>query len=234
MADERRQKCLQEMMDNDRLTLVQPEGAISHHAMQQRSMWREIFTPVVMMYTTAYFCLTNTLSAISIWTPQILQSFNQGSSNITIGLLAAVPQICTILGMIYWSRHSDRRRERRHHTALPYLFAAAGWLLASATDHNMIQMLGIIMASTGSFSAMAIFWTTPDQSISLRARAIGIAVINATGNIGSALSPFMIGWLKDLTGSFNSGLWFVAALLVIGAGIIWAIPMQSSRPRATP
>ncbi|HGV2776934.1 TPA: MFS transporter, partial [Escherichia coli] len=114
------------------------------------------------------------------------------------------------------------------------LFAAAGWLLASATDHNMIQMLGIIMASTGSFSAMAIFWTTPDQSISLRARAIGIAVINATGNIGSALSPFMIGWLKDLTGSFNSGLWFVAALLVIGAGIIWAIPMQSSRPRATP
>lgn len=72
------------MMDNDRLTLVQPEGAISHHAMQQRSMWREIFTPVVMMYTLAYFCLTNTLSAISIWTPQILQSFNQGSSNITI------------------------------------------------------------------------------------------------------------------------------------------------------
>ncbi|EHB2619913.1 MFS transporter [Escherichia coli] len=216
------------------LSLVQPEGAISHHAMQQRSMWREIFTPVVMMYTLAYFCLTNTLSAISIWTPQILQSFNQSSSNITIGLLAAVPQICTILGMVYWSRHSDRRQERRHHTALPYLFAAAGWLLASATDHNMIQMLGIIMASTGSFSAMAIFWTTPDQSISLRARAIGIAVINATGNIGSALSPFMIGWLKDLTGSFNSGLWFVAALLVIGAGIIWAIPMQSSRPRATP
>ena len=114
-------KCLQEMMDNDRLTLVQPEGAISHHAMQQRSMWREIFTPVVMMYTLAYFCLTNTLSAISIWTPQILQSFNQGSSNITIGLLAAVPQICTILGMVYWSRHSDRRRERRHHTA-PSLF----------------------------------------------------------------------------------------------------------------
>ena len=109
-----------------------------------------------------------------------------------------------------------------------------GWLLASATDHNLIQLLGIVMASTGSFSAMAIFWTTPDQSISLRARAIGIAVINATGNIGSALSPFMIGWLKDITGSFSSGLWFVAALLVIGAMIIWVIPMKGTRPRATP
>ena len=167
-------------------------------------------------------------------TPQILKSFNESSSNITIGLLAAIPQICTILGMIYWSRHSDKHQERKHHTALPFLFAAAGWLLASATDHNLIQLLGIVMASTGSFSAMAIFWTTPDQSISLRARAIGIAVINATGNIGSALSPFMIGWLKDVTGSFSSGLWFVAALLVIGAVIIWAIPMKGSRPRATP
>ena len=209
-------------------------GAISHHAMQQRSLWREVFTPIVLMYTLAYFCLTNTLSAISIWTPQILKSFNESSSNITIGLLAAIPQICTILGMIYWSRHSDKHQERKHHTALPFLFAAAGWLLASATDHSLIQLFGIVMASTGSFSAMAIFWTTPDQSISLRARAIGIAVINATGNIGSALSPFMIGWLKDITGSFSSGLWFVAALLVIGAVIIWAIPMKGSRPRATP
>ncbi|MGS0094306.1 MFS transporter, partial [Escherichia coli] len=76
-------KCLQEMMDSDRLTLVQPEGAISHNAMQQRSLWREVFTPIVLMYTLAYFCLTNTLSAISIWTPQILKSFNEGSSNIT-------------------------------------------------------------------------------------------------------------------------------------------------------
>ena len=44
----------------------------------------------------------------------------------------------------------------------------------------------------------------------------------------------MIGWLKDITGSFSSGLWFVATLLVIGAVIIWAIPMKGSRPRATP
>ncbi len=82
------------------------------------------------------------------------------------------------------------------------------------------------MASTGSFTAMAIFWTTPDQSISLRARAVGIAVINATGNIGSAVSPVLIGWLKDQTGNFNSGLYFVAGLLVIGAVIFLMIPMK--------
>ncbi|MGP2731173.1 4-hydroxyphenylacetate permease, partial [Serratia marcescens] len=212
---------LQAMMEADKLQLVQPNGPSSHRALQQRSLWREIFTPIVLMYTLAYFCLTNTLSAINIWTPQILQSFNQGSSNVTIGILAAIPQICTIAGMVWWSKRSDRLQERKHHTALPYLFAAAGWLLASATDHSLIQLLGIVMASVGSFTAMAIFWTTPDQSISLEARAVGIAVINATGNIGSALSPLLIGWFKDLTGSFNSGLYFVSALLIVGAVLVW-------------
>ncbi|EHQ4622272.1 4-hydroxyphenylacetate permease [Salmonella enterica] len=227
-------KTLKDMMDADKLDLVQPEGGLSHSALQKASMWREIFTPVIILYTLAYFCLTNTLSAVNIWTPQILQSFNEGSSNIVIGLLAAIPQVCTIAGMVWWSRRSDRQQERKMHTILPYLFGAAGWLLASATSHSMLQLLGIIMASVGSFTAMAIFWTTPDQSISLRAKVVGIAVINAVGNIGSGLSPLLIGWLKDQTGSFNSGLYFVAGLLVLGAFLVWMIPMNASRPRATP
>ncbi|QBH98656.1 4-hydroxyphenylacetate permease [Limnobaculum zhutongyuii] len=227
-------KCLHDMMESDCLTLVQPEGPTSYGAMQQKSLWREVLSPVVLMYTLAYFCLTNTLSAINIWTPQIMQSFNQGSSNIMIGFLTAIPQFCTVAGMIWWSRRSDRMQERKVHTVLPYIFAACGWILASLTNHSMVQLLGIIMASVGSFTAMAIFWTTPDQSISLRARAVGIAVINATGNVGSAVSPLLIGILKDQTGSFSSGLYFVAGLLIVGAIIIWFIPMQHSRPRATP
>ncbi len=192
----------------------------------RRSIWREVFTPAVLLYTLAYFCLTNTLSAINIWTPQILQSFNQHSSNIMIGMLAAIPQFCTIIAMVWWSRRSDRHKERKLHTILPYLFAAAGWLLASATDHPLVQLLGIIMASVGSFTAMAIFWTTPDQVISLPARAVALAVINAIGNVGSAVSPLLIGILRDTTGHFSAGLWFVAALLIMGALVLTAIPMS--------
>ncbi|MGW1444590.1 4-hydroxyphenylacetate permease [Serratia rhizosphaerae] len=221
---------LQAMMEADKR---QQTAVAAPRQTSSRSLWREVFTPIVLMYTLAYFCLTNTLSAINIWTPQILQSFNQNSSNIVIGILAAIPQICTIAGMVWWSKRSDRLQERKRHTALPYLFAAAGWLLASATHHSLIQLLGIIMASVGSFTAMAIFWTTPDRAISLEARAVGIALINATGNIGSAVSPLLIGWLKDLTGSFNSGLYFVAGLLVIGALLVWRIPMNAAQRRST-
>ena len=195
-------------------------------AVTPRSTLREVLTPAVLLYTLAYFCLTNTLSAINIWTPQILQSFNTGSSNIVIGLLAAIPQFCTILGMIWWSRRAmARQKKQKTPPPLPYLFAAAGWMLASATDHSLIQLLGIIMASTGSFTAMAIFWTTPDRVISLQSRAVALAVINAIGNVGSAVSPLLIGILRDATGSFSSGLWFVAGLLVVGALVLTRIPM---------
>lgn len=217
--DEEEKQALQNMMARERVSA----------APAARTIWREALTPVVLLYTLAYFCLTNTLSAINIWTPQILQSFNRDSSNIVIGLLAAIPQFCTIVAMILWSRRSDRRRERKRHMQLPYLFAAAGWLLASASAHPLIQLLGIIMASAGAFTAMAIFWTTPDQVISPQARAVALAVINAVGNIGSAVSPLLIGILRDTTGSFNAGLWFVAALLMLGALVLTRIPMAGEQ-----
>ncbi|MBW7982042.1 4-hydroxyphenylacetate permease [Enterobacillus tribolii] len=227
--------CLNEMMEKDKLSLVQPHGSASLSALQHSGgIWRDIFTPTVMLYTLAYFFLCNTLSALSVWTPLILKSFNEGSSNIMIGFLSAVPHACTIVAMIWWSKRSDRLQERKMHTLLPYLLAAAGWILAAHGPNSMLQLLGVIMASAGAFSAMAIFWTTPDQSISLRARAVGIAVINATGNVGSAASPLLIGWLKDVTGSFNAGFYLVAAFLVLGALVVARIPMNASRPRATP
>ncbi|HIE0647830.1 TPA: 4-hydroxyphenylacetate permease [Serratia marcescens] len=218
--------CLSTMMEKDRLNREQPER---QHA--ESGLWRDVLTPTVMLYTVAYFCLCNTLSALSVWTPLILKSFNQDSSNIAIGLLSAVPHICTIAAMIWWSKRSDRLQERKRHTLLPYLFAAAGWILAAHGATGAMQLLGVIMASAGAFSAMAIFWTTPDRSISLRARALGIAVINATGNLGSAASPLLIGWLKDMTGSFNPGFYLVAGLLILGAWIVAKIPMSVSPPR---
>ncbi|MNN39427.1 putative tartrate transporter [compost metagenome] len=74
---------------------------------------------------------------------------------------------------------------------------------------------------------MSIFWTTPDQALTFKARAIGIAVINAFGNTGSALNPLVVGWLKDLTQSFTAGIVYAAVLLVIGALLTFMLPLAS-------
>lgn len=140
-------------------------------------------------------------------------------------LLAAVPQVCTVIGMIWWGRRSDKAQERRWHTTLPMLCAAGGWLLTAYSTHPAVQLLGVCLASTGAYTAMSIFWTTPDHALSFAARALGIAVINATGNLGSALNPLIVGIMKDITNSYQTGLLYAAALLVVGAIIFMLLPI---------
>jgi ACS family 4-hydroxyphenylacetate permease-like MFS transporter len=193
------------------------------------SLLAELASPTVIKFALAYFCLVNTLAMVAVWTPLIVKSFNAGASNRTIGLLAAIPPIVTIVAMIWWGRRSDRKQERRWHLMLPMLLSAAGWMCTAAASNPALQMLGICMASAGSYTAMSIFWTTPDQALSFKAQAIGIAVINATGNISSALNPVIVGWLKDATHSFSAGLLYAAVLLVIGAALVMVLPIDASK-----
>jgi ACS family 4-hydroxyphenylacetate permease-like MFS transporter len=189
----------------------------------------ELFSPTVIKFAVAYFCLVNTLAMVAVWTPLIVKSFNAGASNRTIGLLAAIPQVVTIVAMIWWGRRSDRKQERRWHLMLPMLLSAAGWMCTAASTSPALQMLGICMASAGSYTAMSIFWTTPDQALSFKAQAIGIAVINATGNISSALNPVVVGWLRDATHSFSAGLVYSAGLLVAGAVLVMVLPIDGRK-----
>lgn len=211
--------------------MLQAEQDAAPRPARPQSVWREMLSPSIVKFALGYFCLVNTLSMVNIWVPQIVKSFNVGSSNATIGLLAAIPQIGTILAMLWWGARSDRKQERKWHTIQPMLFAAAGWLLCAWSSDPLLRLTGIVMASAGAFTAMTIFWTTPDAVLSLKAKAIGIAVINATGNVGSALSSVVVGWLKDLTHSFTSGLLFGAAALLLGALIIYLIPIVKPAPR---
>lgn len=192
------------------------------------SLLHEMLSPTVLMFSLVYFCLVNTLAMIAVWTPLIIKSISAAdSSNSTIGFLAMIPQVCTIIGMVVWGLHSDRSQERKWHLVLPMLMAAAGWMFAAYAGNPMVQLCGICMAATGSYTAMSIFWTTPDQALTFKARAIGIAVINAFGNTGSALNPLVVGWLKDLTQSFTAGIVYAAVLLVIGALLTFMLPLPS-------
>ena len=195
----------------------------------QRSLLAELTSPTVVKFAIAYFCLVNTLAMVAVWTPLIVKSFSADASNRTVGLLAAIPQVVTVIAMIWWGRRSDRLQERRWHLMLPMLASAAGWLCSAALSNPALQLLGVCLASAGSYTAMSIFWTTPDQALSLRAQAIGIAVINATGNISSALNPVIVGWLKDATQRFTAGLLYSAVLLIIGAAIVMMLPIARSQ-----
>jgi MFS transporter, ACS family, 4-hydroxyphenylacetate permease len=192
------------------------------------TIWQQIKSPVVIRFAAAYFCLVNTLAMVAVWAPLIVKGFSAGASNVTIGLIATIPQIATIVAMIVWGRRSDRHQERKWHLAVPMLLSALGCLLCAHAGAPLVQLLGVCLASAGSYTAMSIFWTTPDQAFTPAARAVGLAVINAIGNLSSAANPLVVGWLKDMTHSYAAGLIYSAALLVVGTVIVARLPIARS------
>ena len=62
------------------------------------------------------------------------------------------------------------------------------------------------------------------------AAATGIATINSIGNLGGFVGPVVIGWIKDQSGSFAGGLWFVAGLLVLSA--VLTLLLSRTQPRS--
>ena len=65
----------------------------------------------------------------------------------------------------------------------------------------VLTMVMLVVAAVGLSSTAPIFWSLPTAMLSGTAAAGGIAMINAVGNLGGFLGPYMFGLVKDSTGS---------------------------------
>ncbi len=190
-----------------------------------RSVTRQILSRNMLLISFAYACLIATFSALTLWTPQIIRGMSgTGMPFWLIGVLVAVPPSCSILWMLYWTRRSDRRKERFWHCVAPMLVAAAGWTLAASVAYPPLQLAGLIVASAFSLSAWPVFFTTPSILLPREARAAGLAFLNTIGIMGSTLSPLLVGTLRDATGGFTVPMLAIAGLLVIGVCLMLLVP----------
>ena len=69
------------------------------------------------------------------------------------------------------------------------------------------------------------------------AAAASIAWINSIGNLGGFFGPTIVGWAKQITGSYAGGLYALAALALKSAivSLVWLdIPRRIARPGVSP
>jgi ACS family tartrate transporter-like MFS transporter len=87
-------------------------------------------------------------------------------------------------------------------------------------------------ATVGIYGSRAAFWPMPSIFLTGTAAAGAIALINATGNLGGYFGPFVVGWIKDSTGSFEAGLYFLAACSLACAAITFVAARAAGAPAA--
>jgi MFS transporter, ACS family, tartrate transporter len=217
--------------EDERAWLVQTMDAEaatrSGHA--HHSPWRGLLDARVLALSLVYFGTSAGLYTLGIWSPQIIKQL--GVSSLTVGFLNAVPPTVSIAAMVLWARHSDRTGERSWHVVVPCVIAAAGLFLAGSAGAALASVVATLtLVNIGISSAKPPLWSMPTLFLSGPAAAAGIATINSIGNLGGFVGPAMIGWLKQRTGSFSGGLYFVGGLLVISAVVTLVLAHRAARP----
>jgi len=74
------------------------------------------------------------------------------------------------------------------------------------------------------------FWALPSLFLTESAAAASIGLINSCGNLGGWIGPSVVGIVKDKTGEYRYGLWYLAASVIVSAIIIVSLGI-GGRPR---
>jgi ACS family tartrate transporter-like MFS transporter len=186
---------------------------VEHHGLTRLSALAE---PRVWLLIALYFTVAVGSNGYGSYAPTIIKEQFPGWGPFAIGLLAAIPSVAAVVGMVLIGGHSDRTGERRWHVAASAFLAAWGWELAAPQHAPWLVVLGLAVAQLGMMSMLPTFWALPTSFLSGTAAAGGIALINSVANLGGLLGPIVIGRSRAATGSFTPGMLAMTLTLAVG------------------
>ena len=184
----------------------------------------------VWQLSLLYFSTIISFYGVSFWLPQIVKNFS-GLGNNTVVLLSALPYLAASICMVYVARHSDKTGERRKHVFICAWAAAFALVLGAAfqAGHPVLAFLCLCVTASGIWSTLGPFWSMPGTFLSGTAAAGGLALINSMGNVGGFVGPVLVGWVKERTHHFESGMLVLAATLFIAGLIALSIKPEEKR-----
>ncbi|MEM5327946.1 MFS transporter [Paraburkholderia sp. JHI2823] len=187
--------------------------------------------PAVWLLALAYFGSAMGQYGFGFWLPSIIKHMGVAST-LNVGLLSAIPYAFGIVAMLAVGRSADRSGEHRWHYLVPCAAAALGLAVAALySGQQLVSLAALTVACMGLQCLAPVFWRIPTSLLGGVAAAAGIALINSIGNLAGFVSPYMIGWIVDHSGSANVALYVIAAFLLLSAGIVFGLPRNAGRDR---
>ena len=196
-------------------SVIQQEQTVIKDS-HSHSAWRALANWKVLALSLAYFGTSTGLYTIGFWAPLMIKGL--GFSLFHVGLLIAIPNLIAIVGMVLWSRNSDRTGERYWHAALACLIGAIGMAVAArAGSSAFLAIAGLSLTAFGVSAAKPPLWCLPTTFFVGTAAAASIGLINSLGTLGGFVGPYMIGSTNGPSGNFTRGLYLVGGTLVVSA-----------------
>ncbi|WP_137597601.1 MFS transporter [Paucilactobacillus kaifaensis] len=194
-------------------------GAPMKEAVKNGRVWKMTFINV--FYVVGLYGLT-------FWLPQMIKALSSNFSTMTTGWLTAVPYLLGAIALVLNSHHSDATHERIWHTACGAFVGGIGFMGAALSHNPWISMVFLCFAAIGIYAWSGPYWAITTM-MDPRIAAIGLGIVNALGNLGGFVGPYVVGWLKDFTGSQVAAMFFLSGSLIL-AGLIVLTLRHSDDP----
>ena len=174
-----------------------------------------------------YFAYQTGIYGFAMWLPTILRDLTQTGMT-SIGFLSTIPYFACMIGLYVFGHLSDKSGNRKKYVALPLLGFALCFLAAAFLRENTWVSFAFL-CGCGLFlqCASGIFWTIPTMLFPAKVAGDSVGVINALGNLGGFVGPFIVGWLTTQFMSVFAGVYFLAAMLAFGFILTLTLPKKT-------
>ena len=185
----------------------------------------------VWLLAAVYFTVPVALYAMGFWMPLIVQNASRGS-NVTVGLLSAIPYAVAAIGMVVIGAHSDRTGERRWHIALTAIISGVSFAATGLVDGAVPSLVALSIAMLGLASMLGPFWAFATSTLTGIGAAAGIALVNSVGNVGGFVGPNILGVTMQSGHGLGGGLILIGAILAAGGLLV--LVLDAGNTRAAP
>jgi ACS family tartrate transporter-like MFS transporter len=192
-------------------------------------VWRSFWDPKILLLSLNYLGIVTASLGMLLFLPQIIKQL--GVSNMQVGWVTMIPYLCGAVSMVACGWISDRIGDRRWSLFWTCVISAVGLVVAGLGVGTWWAVAGMTVAAIGFYGTKGPFWSIPSMWLTGTAAASGIAWINSLGNLGGFFGPTMVGWVKNLTGSFAGGLYALAVCALVSAmvSLFWLrIPRRTA------
>lgn len=197
--------------------------------MESLSGWRSLCSSNVLGLSLVFSGSAGATAALGLWMPQILKAF--GLSNMSAALLNMLPYAAACAIMLWWGIASDRsdRSSRFWRTVLPLILIGVSLTATVFAKSLVASMVLLTLAFIGTYALKGPFWALVSDWTPTPRAAMTIAQINAISNLAGFGGTYLIGIIKDQTGSFALACLPLAALAVIAAITLLLLNRMNNR-----
>lgn len=179
----------------------------------------------VLRFVLIYALIQMSTYGAIFYLPAEISALLHRPEGFEVGLVSAIPWICALFAVYGLPRWADTLNSHRLFAVITLLTSGAA-SFAFPTAGPRVGLIALSIAVSGFIAVQPMFWTFPTGYLADRAAAGGIALIG-TGNLGGFIAPNLKVLADEYFHSPHAGLYVLAGLTVLNAGLIACIGQAS-------